>query len=86
MVSGITTASTIRRGRPETSGEAQLTGSCAVVSLHRLREEFYGLRHCDDWRCVMTSSHAVERLDIKGAQFCILCGRAVARARTPVVV
>jgi predicted Zn-dependent protease len=42
MVSGITTASTIRRGRPETSGEAQLTGSCAVVSLHRLREEFYG--------------------------------------------
>jgi hypothetical protein len=24
-------------------GEAQLTGSCAVVSLHRLREEFYGL-------------------------------------------
>jgi archaemetzincin len=92
-------------------GEAQLTGSCAVVSLHRLREEIYGLppredlmrerlvkeaihelghtyglRHCDDWRCVMTSSHAVERLDVKGAQFCILCGRAVARARTPVVV
>ena len=24
-------------------GEAQLSGSCAVVSLHRLREEFYGL-------------------------------------------
>jgi archaemetzincin len=24
-------------------GEAQLTGHCAVVSLHRLREEFYGL-------------------------------------------
>lgn len=92
-------------------GEAQLNGSCAVVSLHRLREEFYGLPareelmrerlvkeavhelghtygllHCDDWRCVMTSSHAVERLDVKGAAFCILCGRAVARARAPVLV
>jgi archaemetzincin len=84
-------------------GEAQLSGSCAVVSLHRLREEFYGLpareelmrerlvkeavhelghtfglRHCDDWRCVMTSSHGVERLDVKGAAFCFLCGRVVA--------
>ena len=87
-------------------GEAQLTGSCAVVSLHRLREEFYGLpphddlmrerlvkeavhelghtfglRHCDDWRCVMTSSHAVELLDVKGAEFCFLCGRVVAQHR-----
>jgi archaemetzincin len=83
-------------------GEAQLTGSCAVVSLHRLREEFYGLppreelmrerlvkeavhelghtfglRHCDDWRCVMTSSHGVERVDIKGADFCFVCGQTV---------
>ncbi len=87
-------------------GEAQLSGACAVVSLHRLREEFYGLpareelmrerllkeavhelghtfglRHCDDWRCVMTSSHGVERLDVKGADFCVLCGRAVAKSR-----
>ncbi len=86
-------------------GEAQLSGLCAVVSLHRLREEFYGLparedlmrarlvkeavhelghtfglRHCDDWRCVMTSSHAVERLDVKSADFCVGCGRVVARA------
>jgi len=87
-------------------GEAQLSGACAVVSLHRLREEFYGLparddlmrerlvkeavhelghtfglRHCDDWRCVMTSSHGVERLDVKGAGLCILCSRAVAAVR-----
>ena len=84
-------------------GEAQLQGGCAVVSSHRLREEFYGLpardgllrerlvkeavhelghtfglRHCDDWRCVMTSSHGVERLDVKSVDFCFLCGRAVA--------
>jgi len=83
-------------------GEAQLSGSCAVVSLHRLREEFYGLppraelmrdrlvkeavhelghtfglRHCDDWRCVMTSSHGVERLDVKGAAFCTPCRRSL---------
>ena len=92
-------------------GEAQLSGGCAVVSLHRLREEFYGLparqellrerlvkeavhelghtfglRHCDDWRCVMTSSHGVERLDVKGAEFCVQCGRAVAGARAPALV
>lgn len=92
-------------------GEAQLTGSCAVVSLHRLREEFYGLpardellrerlvkeavhelghtfglRHCDDWRCVMTSSHGVERIDIKDAHFCAPCGQVVAEARAPVLV
>lgn len=79
-------------------GEAQVPGACAVVSLHRLREEFYGLppredlvqerlvkeavhelghtfglRHCDDWRCVMTSSHGVERLDVKTADFCRDC-------------
>ena len=83
-------------------GEAQLQGYCAVVSLHRLREEFYGLpandtllrerllkeavhelghtwglRHCDDWQCVMTSSHAVERLDVKGTDFCRRCRTAV---------
>ena len=86
-------------------GEAQLGGNCALVSLHRLQEEFYGLpaneallqerllkeavhelghtfglRHCDDWRCVMTSSHAVERLDVKGAEFCEACREVVSRA------
>jgi archaemetzincin len=90
-------------------GEAQLSGACAVVSFHRLREEFYGLpaneplmrerllkeavhelghtfglRHCDDWRCVMTSSHAVERLDVKSAEFCAAC-HAVVRASAPTV-
>jgi archaemetzincin len=85
-------------------GEAQLEGNCALVSMARLKEEFYGmparedllherllkeavhelghtfgLRHCDDWRCVMTSSHGVERLDIKTAEFCAACKRAVFR-------
>jgi archaemetzincin len=81
-------------------GEAQLPGHCAVISAHRLREEFYGLppnaellgerltkaalhelghtfglEHCPDWRCVMASTHAVERLDLKTAAFCRGCRR-----------
>lgn len=89
-------------------GEAQLPGRSALVSLHRLREEFYGLppendrlherlakeavhelghtfglRHCPDWRCVMASAHGVERLDLKGAEFCPAC-RAALEASSPV--
>jgi archaemetzincin len=37
----------------------------------------YGLRHCSDWRCVMTSSHGIERLDVKTADFCTTCARSV---------
>jgi len=83
-------------------GEAQLDGNCAVVSMARLHEEFYGmpgkedlfrerllkeashelghtfgLRHCSDWHCVMSSSHAVERLDTKGSEFCTACRKPV---------
>ena len=39
---------------------------------HELGHTF-GLRHCADWRCVMSSSHAVERLDVKTAEFCKSC-------------
>jgi archaemetzincin len=84
-------------------GEAQLEGNCAVVSIARLREEFYGmpardavlrerllkesihelghtfgLRHCSDWSCVMSSSHGVELLDVKGAEFCRVCRKPIA--------
>jgi archaemetzincin len=83
-------------------GEAQLGGSCAIVSVHRLREEVYGLpadpvllqerlfkeavhelghtfglRHCDDWRCVMTSSHSVEWLDVKSSELCANCRKFI---------
>ncbi len=43
---------------------------------HELGHTF-GLRHCADWRCVMSSSHAVERLDVKGAEFCGSCRKSV---------
>jgi len=45
-------------------------------SVHELGHTF-GLRHCSDWQCVMTSSHAVERLDVKGSEFCANCGKVV---------
>jgi len=43
---------------------------------HELGHTF-GLRHCADWRCVMASSHAVERLDVKDAAFCEACRKPV---------
>lgn len=83
-------------------GEAQLGGPCAIVSMHRLREEFYGLparedvlqdrlekeavhelghtfglRHCMDWRCVMASNHAIDRVDLKSAGFCVACRKLI---------
>jgi archaemetzincin len=45
-------------------------------AVHELGHTF-GLRHCADWRCVMTSSHAVERLDVKGAEFCRACMKPI---------
>ena len=43
---------------------------------HELGHTF-GLRHCSDWRCVMSSSHGVERLDVKGTEFCPSCRKQV---------
>jgi archaemetzincin len=43
---------------------------------HELGHTF-GLRHCNDWHCVMSSSHGVERIDVKGAEFCAACGKPV---------
>jgi archaemetzincin len=43
---------------------------------HELGHTF-GLRHCGDWRCVMASSHAVERVDVKTADFCGACRKPV---------
>lgn len=45
-------------------------------AVHELGHTF-GLRHCQDWRCVMTSSHAVERVDVKTGDFCKACRKPV---------
>lgn len=79
-------------------GEAQMGGPCALVSMFRLRQEFYGLdrddallsqrlvkecvhelghtldlRHCQDYRCAMASSHAVEWIDLRESTLCHAC-------------
>ncbi len=79
-------------------GEAEMPGRAAVFSIHRLREEFYGLPpnrellesravrelwhemghlyglpHCPDWACVMSSSHSVARVDSKLDRYCEEC-------------
>ena len=84
-------------------GEAQLADGGALVSAHRLHQEYYGmpkdpellnnrllkeslhelghtygLRHCLDYTCVMSSSNGVERIDLKSAEFCPACARALA--------
>jgi len=79
-------------------GEAQMGGTSAIVSYHRLTQQFYGLpadldllanrlliecvhelghtlhlTHCHEYRCAMSSSHAVEYIDIKDSGFCDDC-------------
>ncbi len=79
-------------------GEAQMGGASAIVSYHRLTQEFYGLphdldllanrlliesvhelghtlhlTHCQEYRCAMAPSHAVEYIDIKDSGFCDDC-------------
>jgi archaemetzincin len=46
------------------------------TAIHELGHTFR-LRHCADWQCVMSSSHSVERLDVKGPEFCATCRKAV---------
>jgi archaemetzincin len=89
-------------------GEAQMGGPCAVVSAHRLHQEFYGLpcdrelfhqrvikealhelghtlnlTHCEDYLCVMASSHAVEWIDLKQSALCGACQNVIAPAPQP---
>ena len=41
-------------------------------SLHELGHTL-GLRHCPAYHCAMSSSHAVESIDLKEAEFCARC-------------
>ncbi|MFZ0730849.1 MAG: archaemetzincin [Candidatus Sulfotelmatobacter sp.] len=38
------------------------------------------LRHCQDYRCTMASSHAVEWIDLRGSAFCSFCQARVESA------
>ena len=45
-------------------------------SLHELGHNF-GLKHCQDWDCVMHSSAGIEEVDIKGEFYCDTCAEVV---------
>lgn len=49
-------------------------------ALHELGHTF-GLIHCIDYTCVMHSSTSVEEIDVKGADFCLQCEKAIADLR-----
>ena len=56
--------------------EGKLRERLTKEAVHELGHTF-GLRHCEDWQCVMASSHSVELVDVKSAEFCGECGRVV---------
>ncbi len=49
----------------------------AKEAVHELGHTL-NLAHCDDYRCVMASSHAVEWIDLKDSSLCMSCRAAVA--------
>ena len=55
--------------------EGLLAGRLFKEALHELGHT-QGLRHCTNWRCVMSSAHAVERIDVREAAFCRPCATA----------
>ena len=89
-------------------GRARLGGRAAVVSLARLRPEFYGqssdpalthrraaaeilhelghlagLAHCQDASCLMNFVSAVDKVDLRGTDFCAACAARLPRALRP---
>ena len=56
--------------------EAKLRERLTKEAVHELGHTF-GLRHCEDWQCVMASSHSVELVDVKSVEFCGDCARLV---------
>jgi len=41
-------------------------------SIHELGHTL-DLRHCEDYRCVMASSHSVEWIDLRDSRMCVVC-------------
>jgi archaemetzincin len=54
--------------------DAELDRRILKEAVHELGHTL-GLAHCDDYSCVMASSHSVEWIDLKEPAFCESCGR-----------
>jgi archaemetzincin len=52
--------------------DALLSQRLLKESIHELGHTL-GLHHCEDYRCVMASSHAVEWIDLREHTFCEAC-------------
>lgn len=57
-------------GLPE---EKELLTERTVKEIIHELGHLLGLKHCDNYKCVMTSSTVVEELDIKSAKYCNNC-------------
>jgi len=79
QLSAATALVSTHRLRPEFYGMPQdpelLQERLLKEALHELGHTF-GLRHCSDYLCVMSSSHSAERIDLKQAEFCAACAAA----------
>jgi len=75
-------------------GEADIAGRRALISLTRLRQEFYGLplkeavhelghtyglKHCPNSACVMHFSNSLHDTDLKGWNFCHTCHEKISQ-------
>lgn len=83
QVNGLSAVVSTYRLREELYG---LPGDPAILldrltkeSVHELGHTF-GLRHCEDWTCIMASTNNVERLDIRTTSFCDRCRASVEAA------
>ncbi len=58
------------------TNEALLIERTNKEVLHELGHNF-GLKHCNDWDCVMHSSPGIEQVDIKGRFYCKNCRKVI---------
>ena len=58
------------------SNENLLIERIIKEALHELGHNF-GLKHCNDWDCVMHSSPGIEEVDIKGKFYCRECRKVL---------